>query len=203
MTVVIDTAHIEDFQNFYTLFPARASRALSLAINDTIREVLLPQARTQIMAEVRFPEGYLNDDRLGAEQWSNPDHLEAIVTSRDRPTSLARFALGSFGIPEKGQPWIPIDEVQVQKTGAGKRLGRAFLVPLNNGNVGLAVRLRKGEQLRNVRDLTVQRELFPGTFLLYAPSVDQVFSGVAEDLRPAVMLALENEFYRQMERLSR
>lgn len=202
MTVTIDAADFPDVMEAFTLFPQRAARALSIAINETMRKVLLPLAREQILKEVNYPEGYLTDDRLGITQFAQPTLLEGRVKGRDRPTSLAQFA-DATGIPAKGQPWIPVNSVEVAP-GRSKKIGRAFLVPLNSGNVGLAIRLRPGEKLTGVRDLSVSRELFPGSniFLLYGPSVDQVFSGVAEDIKPEVMEAMETEFYRQYYRLT-
>jgi hypothetical protein len=44
--------------------------------------------------------------------------------------------------------------------------------------------------------------LAPNVFLLYAPSVDQVFRSVAETETPAVLDMMGNEFFRQFARLS-
>ena len=83
---------------------------------------------------------------------------------------------------------------------------RAFLIKLNKGggqtdtqfNAGLAIRLRPGEKIQNkVRQVQLSKNLY----LLYGPSVQQVFldnqgSGVAEDMKGEVLDQLEREFLK-------
>lgn len=196
IAITIDTSGIKDFENFLRQFPQRTSKALSIAINDTIRDVLLPAAREQIEQEVNFPAGYVNDDRLQVTQWSTPTQLRATVAGRGRATSLYRFSdLPPPGVPLKGRA-----ATVTVHPGRPKKMGRAFAVQLNSGNVGMAIRLRPGEKLANIREYT-PIELAKNVYILYGPSVDQVFQGVAIDIEPKVMEALEIEFYRQFERL--
>jgi hypothetical protein len=60
MPVVIDTSNIGDFVNFYKLFPQRASKAMSLSINDTARRVLVQQGKATAYRRssfsIRLPE---------------------------------------------------------------------------------------------------------------------------------------------------
>lgn len=201
MPVVVDTSQIRDFENFYALFPQRAAKAMSLAINDTVRRELLPEARKQIYAEVNYPAGYL-DDRLNVEQWSTPTQLAAIIKGRDRPTSLAQFATAAA--PTASSKFVPVLGLEVHP-GAVKQTNRTFLVNLRRGvsptgNVGLAIRLRPGERMQHV-DRFDPVQLYPNVYLLYGPSVDQVLQGVASDIKPAVLDFLQAEFYRQFERL--
>jgi hypothetical protein len=87
-------------------------------------------------------------------------------------------------------------------------LSKAFLVRLRAGqgpvqdgafNLGLAIRLRKGETISN----KVQMVPFGGgLYLLYGPSVDQVFRGVASENAPLLADAFADEFFRQFVRLA-
>jgi len=128
--------------------------------------------------------------------------IEAVIAGRDRPTSLARFAPGAQR-PERGQPLRPI----IVEVKSGKRVvlngprssARAFLVNLKNGNTGLAVRLPKGETLANSEKAV---RLDNNVYLLYGPSVDQVFRGVANDLSPDISAMVSRNFFRQFSRLS-
>jgi hypothetical protein len=205
MPVVIDTSNIGDFVNFYKLFPQRASKAMSLSINDTARRVLVQQGKAQLTEEVAFPSGYLNNDRLGVTEFASPTALRAVVKGRDRPTSLARFATAS-GVPRPGGGgWVPVQSLMV-RPGRRRQTNRTFLVPLRrgdvaSGNVGLAIRLRPGETLQGV-DRFSPIQLFPNVYLLYGPSVDQAFQGVVADLTPKVVDNWSEEFYRQFERLT-
>jgi hypothetical protein len=204
MPVVIDTSSIADFANFYKLFPQRASKALSLSINDTARRVLVAQGKEQLTEEVAFPSGYLKD-RLGVTEFAKPTALRAVVKGRDRPTSLARFAQAA-GTPRSGRGgWVPVQSLMV-RPGRRRQTNRTFLVNLRRGseatgNVGLAIRLRPGERVEGV-DRFSPIQLFPNVFLLYGPSVDQAFQGVVADLAPRVIENWSEEFYRQFERLN-
>lgn len=206
MPVVIDSSNIADFENFYKLFPQRASKAMSLAINDTARDILVRDARKEIYEEIDFPAGYLNSDRLGITEFSTPTQLRAVVKGRDRPTSLARFALAAGGAPQAGRGgWRPVRSITVHP-GRTRQTNRTFLLPLRRGteatgNVGLAIKLRPGEKVENV-DRFSPIQIFPNVYILYGPSVDQALQGVVADLAPKVMETLGAEFYRQFERLS-
>lgn len=204
INIVIDSSGFLEAETFFATFPDRASRALSLAINDTARDTL-PKVREQIYAEVNYPAGYLDDpDRLSISQFASKDSLTATIKGRSRPTSLARFA----------PPATPVSRVRRTKKGAAtpggitvtvkpgepKLMENTFLVPLNSGNIGFAIRLKPGEVLRNIREYH-PIELSKDVFLLYGPSVDQVLQGVASDLEDEVASGMEAEFYRQFYRL--
>ena len=87
------------------------------------------------------------------------------------------------------------------KRGRTKTLRKAFLVNLRNGNVGLAVRLKQGETLQNK---TYGKPVMLGKnlYLLYGPSVDQVFRTVADDSLPMLGEEVSKEFFRNFARLS-
>ena len=166
---------------------------------------ITPAARTQaarfIRQQINVPSRYLSPSqrRLYVGKKATPSRLESSVNARLAPTSLARYVQGR---PRRGQP------VRVSvKPGQTRTLQRAFLIRLRSGNravsgdtfnLGLAIRLRPGERLQNK---TYSRKLDRGLYLLYGPSVDQVFldnsgSGVATDMADDVAEQLNDEFQR-------
>jgi len=160
-------------------------------------------AKEHILGEVAFPRGYLDDpNRLGVTAKATDQNLRAIITGRNRPTSLARFAYGS---PEttRGKPLT----IRVSPSNA-RVLKQAFLIRLRagrapigeNSNVGLAIRLKPGETIEHKSDMV---PFGGGLYLLYGPSVDQVFRDVAAEISPAVADEMASEFLRQFVRLSK
>lgn len=170
------------------------------AINKTADRGRTQSAR-MIRQQVNFPVSYLdpNSKRLFVSKRAQRSSLEARIAARTRATSLARFVSGTAEVHRAG--------VRVEVApGRARFLKRAFLVRLPAGsgpvdtksNLGLAVRLRPGEILRNKTDV---RRLDKGLYLLYGPSVDQVFrardgTGVAEDISPDLLRTMEDEFLR-------
>jgi hypothetical protein len=151
--------------------------------------------------EVNFPRGYLEDrDRFGQTKQATNADLSATVTARFRPTSLARFSPDSI----QGARRTGGVNVKVNATGGGKFIKKAFFVNLRRGdgsgpgaNVGLAVRLQPGERLRGRRNGATGVKLADDLYLLYGPSVDQVFRQVSVQESPAVADDLQKEFLRQ------
>ena len=78
-------------------------------------------------------------------------------------------------------------------------MDQAFLVRLKNNNIGLAVRLKPGEVLQNSEKAV---RLDNNVYLLYGPSVDQVFRSVADDITPSIQQSVSRQFFRQFTRLS-
>jgi len=188
---------LADALAYFESFPMRAKSAASLAINQTAQRGGLKLARTAMRERITFPGGYLEDrKRLGVTQFAKPDNLEGIITGRGRPTSLARFALPG----SKNNPAV--------RVGAGRtrRIDGAFLVRLPAGrgadaelsNVGLAVRLKAGERVRNKKQMVPFRA---GLYLLYGPSIDQIFRSVLPEIEPEILDELAEEFRRQFARL--
>lgn len=165
---------------------ARVLTRARQAINNTLR-----RARTSLDREVRqqiaFPARYLGS-RLRVTQYAQGASLQGTITGRDRPTSLARFATSKQSRR---------NGVRVQVSpGSNKRMKRAFLMPLAGGNLGLAMRLKEGESIRNKKFL---KKAGKGLYLLYGPSVNQVFAGVADDETEQIAAQLQREFNRLME----
>jgi hypothetical protein len=140
--------------------------------------------------EVNFPSGYLNgqDARLNVTRRASFDSLEAVISGRRQPTSLARFVVGATK-PKSG--------VNVSITpGSTNLLKRAFIIKLKTNNLGLAVRTERGGKPTNAYK---PKELGDGLWLLYGPSVDQVFQSVREDVSPTINDHVRREFERLME----
>lgn len=204
MTVTIDTKGLEVFARYVAQLPRVTKRAARIAINQVADLSLKKMIPGAMRKEIAFPPGYLEDgEKLYVRDRAQDDRLLATIYARDRPTSLARFSLaGSPGIRLPGG--IP---VQVTP-GRTIDLKRAFMVRLRSGasltadnfNIGLAIRLPAGQRPRHKHTFAAQR-FDDGVFLLYAPSVNQVFATVADDLSPELGEQVESEFFRQFLRL--
>jgi len=198
MTVSVIAEALDDFERYLTRAPEIARKAASRAINSTLSRKALPAARKQIGLQVGFPAGYLQDPaRLGLAQWASESNLQGAILGRQRPTSLARFAIGGQ-VGAKGGVTVRV------KPGQSQHMDRAFLMRLKAGsgpitddafNLGLAVRLRPNERIENKR---VQvKAIGGGLYLLYGPSVDQVFRTVAGEMAPQIADDATREFLRQ------
>ena len=155
--------------------------------------------RRSILSDVAFPKNYLTDDRIGVTKKATQGDLEAVITSRERPTSLARFAAPGTALGSRARIGV---RVQVKTSRGATTLKQAWLTNLKNGNVGLAVRLKPGQSLSN-RYKAVTAWLVPDKVaLLYGPSVDQVFREVSEKTAPPIARMVTEEFLRQFARLA-
>jgi hypothetical protein len=197
VSVDIDSSQVEDLEHLFEKFPQVARQAMSIALNETARGPALKAARRNIMAQINFPDGYL-DTRVEFKKAATPYNLEARIVGRDRPTSLARFT----------QPGTPVGRQAVArglnvtvKRGSTRRIPQGFLVNLRNSNIGLAIRLKPGETVRGVQRFNPVR-LFPNVYLLYGPSVDQVLTDVGDQIAEEVTSDIAAEFNRQFARLS-
>ncbi len=206
MSARISTVSLEDLSAYLESRPEVARTAARIAINDVTARTAIPTFRKAIEAEVNFPAGYVDKERLGQTQKATDANLTAIITARFRPTSLARFAPGqSF----EGARRTGGVNVRVKRGGGAKRLKGAFFVRLRSGgdtqdgfNVGLAIRLKPGEALRGRKKGGSSVQLAPNLYLLYGPSVDQVFRDVSVTESPKVAESLTREFTRQWVRLN-
>lgn len=195
MSVFVRGEFLSDAKRFFDEFPEVAEKAAVMAINTTAERKAIPMIRHDAESQVNFPSGYLDgDDRLGLTQRATRGSMEAVITARDRPTSLARFITGEAKIGQAGVT------VRVKKTGGGNRMDKAFVVKLKNGNRGVAIRLKPGETPDRAYKPVM---LADNVWLLYGPSVDQVVRTVAEAALPEIGDLLSDEFYRNFDRLSR
>lgn len=185
----------------YETLPNEIRLNIVRAVNTTLRNGRTLAAR-RIRDQVNLPARQLGPGagRLTVSRKANKTKLEGAIRARARATSLARYVSNK---PRRGQPV----RVEVQP-GKARYLRNAFLVKLPAGsdtdtrfNSGLAMRLRPGERLRNKKNTI---KLANNLYLLYGPSVDQVFldsqnDGVAEEIQPTVLEGLEDEFFRLLE----
>lgn len=190
--------------------PRQIVAAAQIAVNDTARKGRTMMAE-QVRREINFPRDYVSpsNGRLQVKRFASRSNLEATISARTRPTSLARFSLG--GAPASAAARRAGVRVEVEP-GAVKRLPGAFLIKLRAGtasldtksNLGLAVRTTNGRPPPGYAPKKISDNLW----LLYGPSVSQVLysqrnnGGVATDLSPKIAEQLEQEFWRQKERLS-
>lgn len=201
-----DLANLEDY---FLQAPSVASRALRLAINQSVQRTGMKMARDEIRKQVGFTADYLNDpSRLGVSKLASDTDLEASIKARARATSLARFGTGDMTPNVKRPGGIPV----MVKTGKTTVLKKAFPVRLRRGasltednfNLGLAIRLKAGERLANkttMKQLGKTAKDGSAVYLLYGPSVDQIFRQVAEDISPELANVTAIEFLRQFDRL--
>lgn len=169
----------------------RIIRAARLAINKAADRGRTQAAR-EIQKQVAFPARYLSGDsgRLRVSRRASDNNLESAIMASDRPTSLARFAKDRDPKASRRKGGVTV----AVNPGHTKFMKGAFLMRLRNGNLGLAIRLKEGESVKNKRSV---RKIGKGLYLLYGPSVNQVFATVSEeDTAPFVSDYLETEFLR-------
>jgi len=160
----------------------------------------LDRARTDAVSrmqnQVNFTASYLSPsgNRLNVASRASAGNLQGKIVGRDRPTSLARFATATKASKQG---------ILVQvKPGSVRYLKRAFFMRLRAGsgtetqsNLGLAIRLPMGVRPRRA-DKGGAKQIAPGLWLLYGPSVGQVFNTVRQDVVPATLDFMEAEFER-------
>jgi len=188
---------LPDVQNI----PAAVTVAARQAVNRATERARTWSAR-EMREQVAFPARYLSgaDARLRITKKATNSSLEGVITGRQRATSLARFSRDRYPASARRRKGVT---VQV-KPGEAKFMRGAFLVRLNAGagrtdtqfNLGLAIRVKDGETIRNKKNVT---QLDRNVYLLYGPSVDQVFRTVREDVVPETRDFLEAEFRRLLD----
>lgn len=203
--VQITANSLLDVRDFIESVPGITKTAARLAINTTAKSAVV-SLRKSMKAEVNFPQGYVEDpSRFGQTAFATEDNLSASITARFRPTSLARFSATSF----QGAKRTGGVKVQVRKAGAPKLIPGSFFIKLRSGtdikdgfNIGLALRLRPGQSIIGRHKGVSGVQIAPNLYLLYGPSVDQVFRDVSAQQSPQVADGLQAEFMRQFIRLA-
>lgn len=175
---------LEDIANLDETILTKARQAINKAADRT-----RTSSDKQMREEINFPARYVSS-RLTVSQRASGSNLQAVISGRDRPTSLARFVTNRSQKPGQAGVTVKVD------ASASKRMNRAFLMKLKNGNLGLAMRLKPGESLANKKFAVKAGK---GLYLLYGPSIDQVFSTVRDDQVDAAADYLEREFLRLMD----
>ena len=161
------------------------------------------KSRRIVRDQVNFKAQYLTGTdssgkpRLGVSKKASADSLEAVVTGRHRPTSLATFSTGSR---TPGKAGVTVEVAP----GFAKFMKRAFLIRLpagrgntdSPGNLGLAIRLKPNEKIQNKR---VMQQLSGNLYLLYGPSIDQIFPSAIDEITPELQDQLGTEFIRLLD----
>lgn len=188
---------LADFQKVTRGIDTAARRA----INKTLERTRTASARS-MREQVAFPARYLSgsEGRLEVSK-ASAGNLEGKITGRARATSLSRFLTsGAVRVGAQSKGTISVEVAP----GKRKTLKRAFLLRLRAGNapietksnLGIAIRLKPGERFTNKKQMI---QVSKGLYLLYGPSVDQVFRTVADEEAPMAASFLETEFLRLME----
>jgi len=178
--------------------PKQLLTAAVRAVNRTADRARTAAAR-EIRKQVALPPSYLSPSggRLTVTKKANSNDLEAVITGRQRATSLATFTQGTK-TPGKAGVSVTV------APGFARFMRKAFLIRLRAGtadldtknNLGLAIRLKPGETIQNKRQMV---RLKGNLYLLYGPSVDSVFKGVRDDIGPDTSDFLATEFARLLE----
>lgn len=201
MSYYIEPTGLEAFDELLRRLGQSVEPSASDAINETA--VFARRLGSQeIRQRINFKAKYIDGGRLAVTRRAKPADLEAVVTGRDRPTSLARFAQGS---PRFGRQRTP-PRVRVKAGGGASPIRNGFwmrlrrgnsIVSAENANIGLAIRLAEGERVKNKNEMVpVGRNLY----LLYGPSVGQVYRTVAEKTSDDVAAQLANRFAHHLGR---
>ena len=203
---------LDDLKDLESL-PQDMLRAARIAVNDAATRGRTAMGK-EVLSQINFPNDYVSprNKRLYVSKSATNSDLEAVVTARSRPTSLARFAQGGA---TKGQRSVRVElKKGAVRTIPGRQANEhgysAWLIRLRSGsadldtksNLGLAMRLPPGKRPNNAYR---PRAIGNNVYLLYGPSVSQlVYSastgqGVATELTPEIQQMLSDEFWRQME----
>lgn len=195
-TVILEG--LDDLPDFGEITP-KITTAARQAVNRALDRARTMAAR-EIRTQVRFPASYLTgpDARLRVTKRASNNNLEGVITGRHRPTSLARFTKDTNPKAVRRRGGV---RVNIKPDGGAKFLRGSWLIRLRAGkaltdtqfNLGLAIRLRPGESLHGSRGAV---RLSDNVYLLYGPSVSQVFRTVRGDISPEVLEFLETEFDR-------
>lgn len=195
---------LKDTERFFEAFPEISTTAARMAINTVAERSGMKLLREEIEREVAFPAGYVNADRLKLIKKAYNADLTAIIWARQRPTSLARFVRGALSAGQMQRKGVAVSV----RPGVVRNMPSAFLLRLragtsvgdNNFNTGLAIRLKPGQRIINKREQSAV-QLEHNLYLLYGPSVDQVFRTVAETKGPMIADLIGVEFTRNLTRL--
>lgn len=166
-------------------------KAARAAVNKTLDRARAASSE-RIRSQINFSAGYIGPDsgRLSVTKRAQGLSLDGKITARTRATSLARF------VTSESKAGLRLSV----KTGRAVRLPRAFLIKLKSGtasletknNMGLAIRTGGKPVKKGYKPLLIGKNLW----LLYGPSVSQVFDTVRGDITEDTADFLEREFSR-------
>ena len=185
--IVVTIRGLEAFDEIDDLLK-RVPIAAQRAINRTSQRARTESSR-RLRQQINFSARYLvsNDGKIGLVPASK-GRLQATLSARSRPTSLARFVTSAS--KKSGA------KVAVNPSGT-RTLPGAFLLGIGS-NTLLAVR-----SPNKPRTAYKPRRIGKSLWSLYGPSVAQALvtregRGIWPELEPEIAVMLENEFLRQM-----
>ena len=199
MAYSIQVKGIHGIEKYLESIPKAVEQASREAV-DSATKYAFVLGKREIQLQVNLPDKYLSGSESGEPRFyiaKRPSRSDTtgIVRGRVRGTSLHRFL-----VSDKGQGLL----VKVKSRGKSVRMRRAFSIKLKNGNRGIALRLPStekplstGAKLYGTKANTAKTNLW----LLYGPSVQQVFKDVAPDIAPKVSEYLNSEFNRKIARM--
>lgn len=202
MTTEIEVFGLKGFDDLVKRLGQSVDPATRIAINDGARFAVREGAK-DIASELNLSQRYImggSAPRLAVRRFASNADLEAVVTGRDRPTSLARFSRSTVRFGR--QRLSPTVKVSAQ--GGGQRIRGSFYVRLRRGvslddanfNVGLAVRLKPGQRLPGKNAMAKPGR--NGFYLLYGPSVGQAYRTASVRSVPAVGKRVSNTLAREL-----
>jgi hypothetical protein len=194
IVIELDNAVLPDLDQ------SKVEMAMVRAINK-ISDKARTKAARLAREQVAFPASYVSPAarRLWVAKRATRSSLEATIEGQGRATSLARFSRQKPLAPGKrtrdGSVSVTVSP------GRTLKIRRAFIIRLNNNNLGLAVRTDGSSPAGAYKPKLIAKNLW----LLYGPSVDQALlaasdgDGIFQDMQVEVLDMLEGEFNRQME----
>jgi len=196
LSMKLTEGNLEGVRDLLTAAGDAAMDIAAAAINDGI-DYARKTGGEAILDQVNFPPGYLDlPERFAIIQRATPTAPLARLTARQRPTSLGAF-ITAVGPKGRGVT------VKVQRKGAAKRFNRAFVTNALKagdnafGNRGVALRTKGPKPERAYKPVRLFSDDNGVVWLLYGPSVNQVFSDVADDILPKVNRFVADR-YRQL-----
>lgn len=199
--------------SFFGEITPKVENAMQLAINKTATRARTESAR-KIREQIAFPATYLNPSqgRLKVSERASKKSLQATISARSRPTSLARFLTGpaakAAGKMKDGQKNVKGPVTVEVKPGRKHNFRRAWVISLpgspESRNLGIAVRTNGGPPPGAWKPKPL-RNFGPNVWLVYGPSVAQALyttrsrGGVATEIEGETLDFLANEFDRLMD----
>lgn len=201
MSFAIDLGGVKDLKKYVQASPDRARKASKAAVNGAVRFGYAESSRA-IRKQVNLPQDYIGSaaqgNRLKIVQFATDSNLSAKISARQRPVSLARYA-ADRSLAQRGGVTVQV------KPGSSRFIKSAFLIRLKAGksisednfNIGLAIRLKPGQTVFNKKNLQQYGKSDASLYLVYGPSVDQVFQTVRFDVSDTIADYLTAEWLRQ------
>lgn len=203
--IEIDLNSLVDLDKMLKAFPTRTRQAASMAINQTAKREALTNVRRDMMQQVNWKARYLQE-RTGLAQMASVNNLKATIYARDTPTMLNRFRPDPNSVPKRAKKGQGTGVKVRVKPSSTKVMKRAFVHQFGgSGNIAVMVRTKGGisEPPKGVTSGGAKFVSSMRAWILYAPSIDQVMWGTAEQNRERIEKYLVAEFLRQFNRLNK